>query len=546
MASTDSPDSSQPPLSSSADHPASTNPGTPPSPLMAQASTLQLPESFDAKVPDAWPRWKKRFERYRIASALNDKQPAVQVNTLVYAMGGDAEDILASFNLSSDDEKSYSTVLGKFEDHIVSKKNPIFERARFNQRHQQHGESVEAFVTALHHLAQHCEYGTLKSEMIRDRLVVGLLDARLSEKLQLKDSLTLETAVKEARQTEAVKGQQATIRPAEIQPAAVAAVRAGGKTHRKTNGAPSPCRDRDRDREATSSSPDQNSRSCNWCGNQPHDRSRCPARNATCLNCSKRGHFSRVCKTSALPPQRVAAVVDDEEDYFLGAVHNDQSESAWKRSVYLHGTPLTMTIDTGADVTAIPECTYLSTLSSNPILMFSRRILKGPDGRPLDVVGSFETTLSLRSASDRSSCHTVYVVRGLQTPLLGLPAITALKMFSTDTLSRVPVSALSSSDTELQAEVDASAVFTSSSFVIETDSLPAAVERLPKIAAARAHAQREDLSSSDAPIALQPKQPTSSPLKQQSTPTAKKERETKSTSRNTTSGSTSSRARPNG
>ena len=119
-------------------------------------------------------------------------------------------------------------------------------------------------------------------------------------------------------------------------------------------------------------------------------------------------------------------------------------------------------------------------------------------------------------------------------------------MFSTDTLSRVPVSALSSSDTELQAEVDASAVSTSSSFVIETDSLPAAVERLPKIAAARAHDQRGDLSSSDAPIALQPKQPTSSPPKQQSTPAAKKEWEAKSTSRNTTSGGTSSRARPNG
>ena len=229
---------------------------------------------------------------------------------------------------------------------------------------------MEAFVTALHHLAQHCEYGALKSEMIRDRLVVGLLDARLSEKLQLKDSLTLDTAVKEARQTEAVKGQQATIRPAETQPAAVAAVRAGGKTHRKTNGAKTQSNGPRRDRDATSSSPDPNSCTCNWCGNQPHDRSRCPARNATCLNCSKRGPFSRVCKASAFPPQRVAAVVDDEEDYFLGAVHNDQS--AWTRSVYLHGTSLTMIIDTGADVTAISESPYDSVLHRTPPLTASR------------------------------------------------------------------------------------------------------------------------------------------------------------------------------
>ena len=66
----------------------------------------------------------------------------------------------------------------------MKRKNIIFERARFNQRQQAEGESVDDFVMDLYRLAEHCGYGVLHNEMIRDRIVVGLRDAKLSEKLQ--------------------------------------------------------------------------------------------------------------------------------------------------------------------------------------------------------------------------------------------------------------------------------------------------------------------------------------------------------------------------
>ena len=58
---------------------------------------------------------------------------------------------------------------------------------------QQEGESVEEFIFNIHTLAQHCAYGLLQEEMIHDRIVVGICDASLSEKLQMDDRLTLET-----------------------------------------------------------------------------------------------------------------------------------------------------------------------------------------------------------------------------------------------------------------------------------------------------------------------------------------------------------------
>ena len=63
----------------------------------------------------------------------------------------------------------------------------------------------------LYKLAEDCGYGTMKEEMIRNRLVVGIRDTVLSERLQLDPKLTLESAKRAVRQREAVKEQQQTL-----------------------------------------------------------------------------------------------------------------------------------------------------------------------------------------------------------------------------------------------------------------------------------------------------------------------------------------------
>ena len=118
----------------------------------------------------------------------------MQVNTLIYAMGDDADDILCSFRLSSADSKKYDTVKAKFDVHFVKRRNVIYGRAKFNLRRQGDGESVDSSITALYGLAEYCGYGNLHDEMIRDRIVVGIRDSSLAEKLQLDSELTLTKA----------------------------------------------------------------------------------------------------------------------------------------------------------------------------------------------------------------------------------------------------------------------------------------------------------------------------------------------------------------
>ncbi len=101
-------------------------------------ATYQIPpvEPFDFSKPEEWPKWIRRFERFRVASELSGE------NTLVYSMGDKSDDILQAFNLSAEDAKNYATVKGKA--HFVKRRNTIYERAKFNQRTQ---AAVDSFTS---------------------------------------------------------------------------------------------------------------------------------------------------------------------------------------------------------------------------------------------------------------------------------------------------------------------------------------------------------------------------------------------------------------
>ena len=135
-----------------------------------------------------------------------------QVNTLLYCVGEEAEAVLTSTNATEEDREVYDTVVAKFDAFFKVRRNVIFERARFNRRSQLVGESAEQFIMELYTLAEHCNYGDMTDEMIRDRLVVGIQDAALSQLLQLDAELTLEKAKKRVRQREAVAEQQQALK----------------------------------------------------------------------------------------------------------------------------------------------------------------------------------------------------------------------------------------------------------------------------------------------------------------------------------------------
>ena len=72
-----------------------------------------------------WPKWKSQYETFRLLTKLAKEPGELQVASLKYCMGPDAEDVIKTFNLSADDAKDYNVVIGKFDSYFNPRKNVL-------------------------------------------------------------------------------------------------------------------------------------------------------------------------------------------------------------------------------------------------------------------------------------------------------------------------------------------------------------------------------------------------------------------------------------
>lgn len=132
---------------------------------------LSVPAEFPFDTADYWPKWRHHFEQYRLASGLSKEPEEHQVNTLLYCLSEEAEDILTSTNISEDNRKKYDRVLAKFDSFFKIRKNVIIECSKFNKHSQSPDEPAEQFIASLYNLASDCDFGDLKNELIRTELL---------------------------------------------------------------------------------------------------------------------------------------------------------------------------------------------------------------------------------------------------------------------------------------------------------------------------------------------------------------------------------------
>ena len=104
----------------------------------------------------------------------------------------------------------------------------------------------------------------------------------------------------------------------------------------------------------------------------------------------------------------------------MGALSTGKKPKTWKKTLKVNSQDITFKLDTGA---VIPGTAY-SRERHGPLTK-AAMLLCGPSNEPLKVRGPFSGVMEYK---DRATTQTVYVVQKLATPLLGLPAISDLKL----------------------------------------------------------------------------------------------------------------------
>ena len=162
-----------------------------------------------------------------------------------------------------------------------------FERYCFNRRVQESGESYEHYRTALRKLLEGCEFESITpEEILRDKLVFGIRDNKVRERLLREPRLTLAKTDEICRAAESLDTQMKTITDESSQVSTV-------KVHNYQKDRQESQRKQIGIDKQTILPSKTNTPECWHCGqkHELHPRELCPAIGKLCSKCHKPNHL---------------------------------------------------------------------------------------------------------------------------------------------------------------------------------------------------------------------------------------------------------------
>ena len=234
---------------------------------------------FSGNLAIEWEKFRQNWEFYVTAFDLDKLDENRKVARLLCAIGQQGVETYNSFALSEDDKNKLEVVLKKFEQAFKPKTNLVYERYKFFSKNQ-NGQTYETYFTKLQNLAKSCKFGQLKNSLIRGRIICGIDDNLMREKLLLLDDtkLPLEKCMSTCITTK------------------------DALEHGKQVSASRSCKeDVNVDKIQFQQQWKNASIRCTCCGVKHRAGSRyCPAYNETCYRCGKQNHFAKVCRAEGV------------------------------------------------------------------------------------------------------------------------------------------------------------------------------------------------------------------------------------------------------
>lgn len=333
---------------------------------------------------------KKQFQWYLTANELGDKSQEIKVAHLRCSLPEPLNDLV--------DKLTGTLTVDKIYDHIqaevIPKDNKCFNQYCFFNHVQKEGQTFNEYYFELDQLGRKCELGEKYEEVLKARLVCGLWDQSLKERLMRSPEMTLKEMRNYCRVTEDAKlkveqmvsiGNEQNHSTAEVHvlesnkrsrhtwQAKVNAHESNKRTRQTWQGAHGHAQTRTTKSSVQTVQPQKFN--CSKCGTN-HLPRQCPAFNKLCLNCSKPNHFAISCRYPRYtsngqqqPQKRQQTRVHGLEqcelsssrasaaDEWTGDVNTLSVDSirAWVQRFKIGGVDVEFKLDTGADINVIPE-----------------------------------------------------------------------------------------------------------------------------------------------------------------------------------------------
>lgn len=263
------------------------------------------PEKFSSSPSAAnadkdWVHWKSLFENFLSEAPQGMDKRKVLLNFV----SREVFDLISHCT-------SYNESISSLDKIYKKVSNEIFSRHLLMTRKQKEGESIEAYILALHSLRADCNFKqvdalTNSNEYIRDAFLGGLLESNIRQRI-LESKLTkLDEIITHAKILEnaAIHGKLYDTGQVSSDPNYINQV-----TSRRLE-------QRNKIRYSNDRPNKENSKwVCFNCGKaERHSRNDCVARNVCCSKCKRLGHFARFCKSNLCASSKEECELDNSSE----------------------------------------------------------------------------------------------------------------------------------------------------------------------------------------------------------------------------------------
>ncbi|KAL5020892.1 hypothetical protein ScPMuIL_000047 [Solemya velum] len=402
------------------------------------ASNFPVPEKMEMKgdLRSNWKFFQSQWENYEIATGLDKKDAKIRVASLLSIMGKDCYRLYSHLDITEEQKKSIVEILTALKN--ISNRQPTS---------QEHTETVHQYVAVLRRLSDSCDYGALKDDMIRDRLVIGTKDNAARARMLREPKLDLKKAVDTCLTSEISQEQLKKITseaPTDTVNYAKhkykqsnkykpSTKQKGGKSVPKEHNSQPKYSHKQHDGRK-----DKSNKRCKCCGGtHDRDKSACPAYGETCDYCGKKNHFTKLC-LSRKANTRVKMVEDDDSSddsvykvHTVGKVQADGSKWYVDINMQVEENPSKLVkcqMDTGSTCNLMGFKDYCKIVQDGkPSLNTSTAKLRLYDGSALTTVGEHEIKCRIGSNTEHL---TFQIVQVDQKPLLSADTCKKLKLLT--------------------------------------------------------------------------------------------------------------------